>query len=33
MVNIAKAELEQFVGHDACRITEAEQAMIGEYSM
>lgn len=24
MVNIAKAELEQFVGHDACRITEAE---------
>jgi hypothetical protein len=24
MVNIAKAELEQFVGHDARRITEAE---------
>lgn len=31
MVNIAKTEFEQLVGHNACRIAEAKQAVVGEH--
>jgi hypothetical protein len=33
MVNIAETEFEQLVGHDACGITEAKQAVVREDSM